>query len=397
MEKRDLVDILRAALDAATQPEHWDRLCEMIASRADLSAFFVYEYDPDAAMAPLLHYSDRMRQAEGQRILTALTCGDPPSAEHELYLRLRELRSHKQVFEQEMFGLDSEAKLPSNPLRDEVLAFTGGLRRFGGRLNDIGPFIDIAAGHTRHDINRYGPEEREDFGLLFAALGKALEAGRVFRRLSSSYQRLLDLFDGLDFGVAFCDPAGNIVTANACFRELAAERDGLTALNGVVGASDAEDRSTLLRLLRSAVEPASRGGDLVMQLRRRSRRRPLVVRAMAVQERQAGAAIPLSLLLVLDPERRRMPGTDGLATFGLLSPAELEICDMLVQGCETRVIAEQRSTTLETTRGQIKQLNAKLGCRHRLDLLRLAMMTTAPLRGADDPGDGRAGKISPDS
>lgn len=108
---------------------------------------------------------------------------------------------------------------------------------------------------------------------------------------------------------------------------------------------------------------------------------------MAVQERQTGVAEPLTLLLVIDPERRRMLRSDGLAAFGLLSPAELEICEMLVQGSETRDIAEHRSTTLETTRGQIKQLNAKLGCRHRLDLMRLAMMTSAPMKGMDWAAD----------
>lgn len=387
MHKRDLVDIMRSALDAATQPERWDRLCDLIATRSELSAFFVYEYDPEAAQAPRMHYSEKMRHSEGQRILEILTHGEPPPAEHELYLRLLDLPPHAQVFEQEMFGLDTEVGLPPNPLRDQVLSFTGGQRRFGGRLNEIGPFIDIAAGHTRRSIDSYGPEEREDFGLLFSVLGKSLEAGRVLRRLTSSYQRLLDLFDRLDFGVAFCEASGRVVTANACFRELAAEGDGLTAGNGMAGASNPDDRAALLRLLQAAVQPASAGGDLIMRLRRRSKGLPLVVRTMAVQERQTGVVEPLTLLLVIDPERRRMLRSDGLAAFGLLSPAELEICEMLVQGSETRDIAEHRSTTLETTRGQIKQLNAKLGCRHRLDLMRLAMMTSAPMKGMDGAAD----------
>lgn len=387
MHKRDLVDIMRSALDAATQPERWDRLCDLIATRSELSAFFVYEYDPEAAQAPRMHYSEKMRHSEGQRILEILTHGEPPPAEHELYLRLLDLPPHAQVFEQEMFGLDNEVGLPPNPLRDQVLSFTGGQRRFGGRLNEIGPFIDIAAGHTRRSIDSYGAEEREDFGLLFSVLGKSLEAGRVLRRLTSSYQRLLDLFDRLDFGVAFCEASGRVVTANACFRELAAEGDGLTAPHGVVCASNPEDRARLLRLVKAAGAPGSKGDALIMRLPRKSQRRPLVARVMAVQERQTGATGPLTLLLVLDPERRQMPRSDGLATFGLLSPAELEICDMLVQGCETRDIADHRSTTLETTRGQIKQLNAKLGCRHRLDLLRLAMMTSAPVQEGDAPKD----------
>lgn len=383
MQKKDLVDIMRSALDAATQPEHWDRLCDLIATRSDLSAFFVYEYDPQATQVPLMHYSEKMRHPEGKRILRNLTRGDPPPAEHELYLRLMDLRPHEQVFEQEIFGLDNETGLPPNPLRDEALAFTGGRRRFGGRLNEIGPFIDIAAGHTRHEIDRYGPEERQDFGLLFSVLGKSLEAGRVLRQLSSSYQRLLDLFDRLDFGVAFCDASARVVTANACFRELATEGEGLTAANGVVGASDPEDRAGLLRLIQAANQSVSRGSDLIMRLRRRSRGLPLIARTMAIRERDTGVAGPLVLLLVLDPERRRVLRSDGLAAFGVLSPAELEICEMLVQGCETRDIAEHRSTTLETTRGQIKQLNSKLGCRHRLDLMRLAMMTSAPINGMD--------------
>ena len=81
----------------------------------------------------------------------------------------------------------------------------------------------------------------------------------------------------------------------------------------------------------------------------------------------------------MDPEGEGRIDASGLAAFGVLSPAELEVCDLLVRGFETPAIAERRGTGLETARLQIKAAAAKLACRSRLDLVRLAMAARPPM------------------
>lgn len=117
----------------------------------------------------------------------------------------------------------------------------------------------------------------------------------------------------------------------------------------------------------------------VWGLPRRFGRLPLVLCASPTRDRDLGPH-PTILLLAIDPEVGARLNADGLAMLGVLTEAEIEVCDLLVRGFETAAIAEHRETRAETTRDQIKAAAAKLACRSRLDILRLAMATTAPVR-----------------
>jgi len=71
----------------------------------------------------------------------------------------------------------------------------------------------------------------------------------------------------------------------------------------------------------------------------------------------------------------------------VLTPSELEVCEYVIRGYETGAIATRRDTSKETTRDQIKAATAKLACRSRLDLLRLAMASHKPIRDTAPTGD----------
>jgi DNA-binding CsgD family transcriptional regulator len=73
-----------------------------------------------------------------------------------------------------------------------------------------------------------------------------------------------------------------------------------------------------------------------------------------------------------------MLDADGIGALGLLSPAEMEVCALALRGLTANAIADRRDTSPETARGQLKSAAAKLGCRTRLDMLRLAMETRPP-------------------
>ena len=99
---------------------------------------------------------------------------------------------------------------------------------------------------------------------------------------------------------------------------------------------------------------------------------------MQLAERRARQVY--ALLVVLDPDDSSQVSADGIAAMGLLSPAEAEICDLIVRGFSMTEIARHRDRSLETIRNQSKAVLAKTDCQSRLDLLRLAMMTRSPVR-----------------
>ena len=384
MERRDIAHIMRATIDAAIHPGQWDQVCDMIAEHAGLNAFFLYEYAAEQGTIPSMHISEAIRR-DGRQLIDALQRGEGGPAEEVLYASTMSLEPCRIVFEHETLGLSSEDQLPANPFRDGILSASTSRRRFGARLNDIGPFIDIGSGHTDRPRKDFSAQQLAELELVFNVLGKSFEAGRVVRKLIASYHALLSFFDSVDFGAAFCDDGGRIVIANRHFDELAAERDGLTNMAGIAGATHPDDQHRFREIMETTVRPGPRPDSLIMRLQRRSQELPLIARTMAVREPQVGLDAPLVLLLVIDPEGRHSLDSGGIAAFGMLSPAELEICDLLIKGAGTVEIAERRSTKTETTRGQIKTISAKLACRNRLDLIRLAMMTSTPVKDLDTP------------
>lgn len=383
MRGAEFAEILRSAIDAAVRPQEWDGVCDRIVASSDFPAFFIFEYDSTNSQVPIMHLSRAIREG-GMDLVDDLIGGRAPQAETELYGQLVDLPPYRHSFEHEVLGFGANDALPPNAIRDAILNVTGARWRFGGRLNDFGPVIDIASGHLGGPTAELPADIRANVDVLFSVVGKSLETGRVIRRLVRSYQAMLDFFDTLDFGAAFCDAEGRIVVSNRQFGELAAERDGLTDVGGIAGATHPEDRPRMRGIIHGATRPAARPEDLIMSLRRRSQGVPFVARTLPLREAQTGVDAPLALLLVFDVERRGILTSEGLSAFGILSPEELAICDMLVQGAGAAEISRSQDTTPGAAAARIDGITAKLACRNRLDLVRLAMMTSAPVRR--DPG-----------
>lgn len=141
----------------------------------------------------------------------------------------------------------------------------------------------------------------------------------------------MTLFDRLDFGVAFCRANGRILFANRSFTAMAADRDGTTDPGKVAGAVHEGDLRALAAMHAGAPNPRTPHDRLVAAIRRRSGQLPLIVKAMPVRETDIRRS-DTTRLIVLDPEDRTRLNALGLTAFGLLTEAEQEDFEMLVQG-----------------------------------------------------------------
>jgi DNA-binding CsgD family transcriptional regulator len=249
------------------------------------------------------------------------------------------------------------------------------------RLNDIGPWSDVAALHLPCPAAEMPNAIKAEANFLLPLVGRAIDAARTLNGLSRTNGALIDAFDLLDFGVAICEPTGRIVIANAEFRSMAADRDGLSDFGGTVGTTQSSDRKILVETMAASLDPKASSRFHVCRLGRRSRRLPLIARAIPIRGAEIGAsASTLVMLLVVDPEACDRVSAEGIDALGVLSQAELEVCDMIVRGQTTAEIATRRGTSVQTSTDQIKSALAKLACTTRLDIVRLAMATRPPGR-----------------
>lgn len=381
-------DIALAAINAATHPDRWSTLCDVIAESLNARAFMVFAYDLDRHGASVSHVSSRLRSPEAAGLLDMVHDGSA-TEDARGYAAISKAATGQVIGERDAFAEAPDERMPPNTFRERVLSITGARSRSAMRLNMHGPFLDCAISHDAEPGGHPSESMQMAARFLVPVLAQTLEATRVVNALTKSYAGLLSLFDRLDFGAVFCQPSGLILNANRTFTEIVAEKDGLSNAGGRLQSALLSNDLSLSGALQAAMRPTEGPDPLTFTLVRRSGSLPFVCYAMPVNEPDV-AQEPLLLLLVIDPDRSERISASGLAAFGALSPAELDVCHLLVRGFSTDRIAALRDTSLETARGQIKAAAAKLACRGRMDLLRLAMATSSPLRDdqPDPPGGG---------
>lgn len=374
----DIFDLIGQAIEAAYRPDRWEAICDQVTTGFDATNFILLSYDPEEATGSRVFASENFRQVArnlGEDILSGAA-----EADNDIYLALLQAQPYQFASESATLGLDSEAEIISNPFRDAVLDKTGAKTRYGGKLNDVGPFLDVATMHFPHS-DPLPTGVTETMHRLMPIFGKALETGRIIERLTRRYYELLSAFDLLDFGAVVAEDDGCILAANRRFGELERERDGLVPTSGVLAAATPEMTRKIRDLAQRATLAETDAADLIISLPRRSGRLPYIVKAAPIRSGDLSRRRKtLALLLIIDPEENGRIGAGGLEAFGLLSADELQVCDLLVRGMEASEISRTRDVSPSQTGAQIEALTSKLAVRSRMDLVRLAMATHAPMR-----------------
>jgi len=365
----ELSDILSGIVEATLRPKTWSRVCDAIEGRIPGVAAMVFEYE-------LLERRIGARHGSGgaldhDDLVDRLIAGGG-RIDEEACLAIA-------TSETGIFGLGADLPGPGprpgaeNPYRQALFSVLGSQGRGGRGPGGAGMWVDIAVLHAAGPGGALPGGSRAEITPLLPVIGAAMATGRAMRSLNRRYGVLLEFFDRLDIAVGFCDAGMRLVLSNACLRALMAEGDALV-LDGE------RPRACTMEAQQRFCAALGRAGETALTLPRGSGRQPLVVRTAPLS---GGGEAQLTMLLVLDPEDDRRFSSRGLAALRLLTPAELEVCDLLVRGLGTAQISERRATSSTTTRNQVKSAAAKLGCRTRLDLVRLAFATHVPVSERD--------------
>lgn len=368
-------ELALAALDAIVQPEGWSRLCDIVCETTGSRAFFIVAYDLQNHKTPDFHVSSALRSDIGAKL--GEMCMQGKDAEDRLHYEMTARQPVGRVLtEHEVYGLPANATLPRSDWREVALSATGSQARCSIKLNDIGPFLDCA---TSHDPVPYDglPAISVIAEFLAPLIGKTLQTSRVIGGLTGSYQRLLTLFDRLNFGVAFCTPEAILLTANRAFRDIMKDRSGLYSSSSGLRAETVSATLALRKLIAAAASPEAAPDHLILPLERNRGLLPFILCAVPVRDTNVAQRNSV-MLIAIDPESSPV-NVKGLSLLGDLTKAEVEVCDLLVQGFGTTAIATERGTSTETIRSQINSATSKLACRSRLDVLRLAMASSVPL------------------
>jgi DNA-binding CsgD family transcriptional regulator len=195
---------------------------------------------------------------------------------------------------------------------------------------------------------------------------------------------LREVLDRLPSGVMLLDKDARVVLSNRSADLVLSLADGIRLEDGRPRLADPQQDRAFQQLLTETLQTrAERGRSYgkTLSLPRPSGRRsfaamigPLLAPPPGTNLREAA-----TILFITDPEGRQISTTEVLQGLYDLTPAEAELLRLLAEGRSLEEVATQRGVTMNTARGQLKQVFAKTDTRRQGELVRLVLTGVASL------------------
>jgi DNA-binding CsgD family transcriptional regulator len=286
--------------------------------------------------------------------------------------------------------LDDEAGVPRAVLdaRPDYVVnreLIGIRRRVAFRLNEIPAWYDAAIFGFGLEIEDIPVRALDDLRLLLPHLAKAIEIGRAFATLRARYQAALAAIDRVHVGMGVALPSGEIIVHNS---EMARILDccdgmGLGRDHHLICRSPEQRRQIASAIHLAALTlraEADRPSTLIL-IDRPSGRHPYLVEVTPLADKGGEVERNLAgaLVVVIDPDNVPVPNVKRVAALFGLTPAETEICELLIQGATGPEIIERRGTSQQTVKAQIRAIKTKTRTHGRGDLIRTVLRTLPPV------------------
>lgn len=205
---------------------------------------------------------------------------------------------------------------------------------------------------------------------LVPHLRRALSLHRKMIDLRQTATASLHALDSFDTGVIGVQADGTVSFANQKAEVILHTGHFFTHISGKLRCKDSAQESRFRELLHTAASPSfSRiPGGLIL----RHGKQLLYVSVFPYysQERVL-LPRPMALLILSDPETRPQSREHLLKTLFRLSPAEIRLSMLFMQGFDISEIADQTQTTVGTVRFRLKEIYKKTGVKRQSRLIRL--------------------------
>lgn len=255
------------------------------------------------------------------------------------------------------------------------------------QVSTHGLWRDYISVNRLEALGAHSDREKALLQAVLPHLARAAELHRVLDRLKERYGLVLSVLDRLLVGLVIVDANGRVAVANTAAREACAASSAVQITReGRLRATDpAQDAGLQQLAMACRSTSAARGvhGGGTVRLTRGDR--AVLAEVMPLHGNRLTDCEPIrgAAVFLVDPAVARVVSLQGIARLFALSNAETQVADALVNGLEARDIADQRGTSLETVRTQLKSVLSKTGAHSQLDLLRLAAKLTPPVARPD--------------
>ncbi len=216
---------------------------------------------------------------------------------------------------------------------------------------------------------------------------KAVEISRPFLLLKSRFQATLDVLDRFQLAVFIISPNGSVVLRNTAADRILDLSDSVSIdARGKLKSGSGKNTVSMDKLI-DEILLQQQTGDIrhstEVILQRRSQRNPYLVEITPLSEQSVIGRMAGLMIIMIDPDHKKIINTKGMQSMFGLSKAETRICQLLAEGYSTHDIADARNVSPITVKNQIKSLLEKTGNRNRSDLIRQALSINLPVDNSE--------------
>jgi DNA-binding CsgD family transcriptional regulator len=182
------------------------------------------------------------------------------------------------------------------------------------------------------------------------------------------------VMDTLPYGVVFLAMGGTAIYCNRTAEEIFRANDGLSMRDGVLSAIDPNRNAQLRKEIDAALSPRRTTAGPPVSVPRMALRREYQVVASPLRRRFqqfAATPMPLAVVLITDPERKKPTCTQLLIQIHGLTPKEAALAAKLSEGKPVKQAAEELSIRYETARTHLRSIFSKTGTSRQAELLLL--------------------------
>lgn len=251
--------------------------------------------------------------------------------------------------------------------------------RFLGELNNHPSQFDSLSILYRETPQEALQKYNQRAQLYRPHLANLINVSRPFLLLKARFNAVLEVLDRFKLGVFLLDFNGQLIEKNTKAQQMLDQNDGLAlSSRKKIVAANTEANQTLQQEIASLQQPNShtKVAHPRLAIKRPSAKTDLLLEASLLKHFELPIGV---MLIVIDPTDTALIDTSNFSTLFYLTPAEQEICQLLVEGFTSREIAEQRNSRFETVRAQIKSILLKTDTRKQSDLVRLALTINIPV------------------
>jgi len=368
--------------DAAVELGRWRRALDAVTEAVDAKAIalLIRRPDPSARDLTMLNstYLDFTRTAWGMYYGLRLSRLQDPDWDF-----LSRQPAHEPSADTEIgpSADDLDARADYRMLRKKL----GVRRRLGVRLNSDKVWFDAMS--VAFDTTHSAVPTQAMAGIvpLLPHLTKSVEIGRTFSQLRARYSAVLTALDRVRVGFAIALPSGEIIVENDEAKRVFGLNDGLSkAADGRLLCAEpdqtAEIQAHILTAASTARGEADKSESLMAVPRRSEAERYLIdIAPLSDSKAEIETGLRGALITIIDPERIPLMKMDRFVALYDLTPAETDVCRLVLQGFSVTDIAESRNTSPVTAKNQIASVLSKTGVSRRAELIRLVVRILPPV------------------